>query len=407
MPPATRIATVEFRSLLLPPVRLPIRALQTLYRPQCAISNPRCAPPQCLTQRRGMNLYKTAKSKTLLGQHKALIFSPYTVEPPSASPHRINLFEGDKHHSNHTLIAKDVSLQEVYDNYVKDGYMIYSMQPLKKNMASDFKDVPEDDFPAIYKDYSFVHAHTHRVPMDSRQKGRQLGGLKNIIFNESSPTSYYRISMDRAYQFIEGGSPVEVRIRLQGKVSKFERHQPGDPTIWPWMHARFPHLRPDFIIKGMPEGTKFLINPVSDGRVCQWVMARPAQDTTQNLDEQFEKIKRRVTQSIKVGRQEMLPKLMRAQLVESGSADYSPHTGLPRVKARAKYAKGGDVTYGAEEKKRRAKDAEGAGFLVPDAEMVRKAEEDRAPRVKEDKADEKQGKRERQPAPWTGRGSRR
>jgi hypothetical protein len=333
-----------------------------------------------MTQRRGMNLYKTARAKTLLGQHKALIFEPYELAPLSATEYRINLFEADKHHDKHTLIAEDVSFQDVYDKYVKDGYMLYSMKQLKKGMANEFKDGKKPDVLDEYRNYSFVKAHSHRIPLNSAQKGRQIGGLKNIIFNESSPLSHYRICMDRAYQFIENGSPVEFRIRLQSKVAKADRLKHGDPTVWPWMHAHFPHLRPDFIQKGMPAGTEYLINPVSDGRVCQWVLAKPAPESNKaNLDKRFEKIKRSVVSSIRLGRQDMLPRAMREQLAQSGNENYSPSTGMSRHKAMLHFRSGGPVAYGAEEKKRLAKDADIEKFLAIDPAMAQTIE-------KEDKA---------------------
>lgn len=364
-----------------------------------------------------MNLYKTAKSKTLLGQHKSLTFSPYQIEPPSASSHRINLFETDKHHSKYQLIAEDVSFQEAYDSYVKPGHMIYCMKELKKGMAKTFATEEKEHLLDEYKNFSFVEAKSHRIPLNSPQKGRQLGGLKNIIFNESSPVSHYRLSMDRAYQFIELGSPVEFRIRLQGSVAKEQRLMPGDPTIWPWMHAHFPHLRPDFILKEMPEGTTFLINPVSDGRVCQWVLAKPTTvSSTQDLDKRFEKVQKGVVQSIRKGQQEMLPQQMRLQLAESGNENYSPNTGMPRSKAKAKYGKGGNVTYGAEEKKHMAKDAETYRFLQTDVDKKQRAEDKGAVEEEDEDEDEDEFRRRhryknRPPPerkhPWLGRGSRR
>ncbi|XP_014562008.1 hypothetical protein COCVIDRAFT_85412 [Bipolaris victoriae FI3] len=399
MRPATRTSLVEFRSILLPPIRIPVHALGALYRPQCSRPTPSGAPLQCLTQRRGMNLYKTARSKTLLGQHKSLTFSWYELEPPSASPNRINLFETDKHHSKYKLIAEDVSLQDAYDNYVKPGHMLYCMKELKKGMAKKFMAGEQEEVLNEYKNFSFAEAGSHRISLDSPQKGRQLGGLKNIIFNESSPVSHFRLCMDRAYQFINLGSPVEMRIRLQGSVSKENRLMPGDPAVWPWMHAHFPHLRPDFILKEMPEGTQFLINPVSDGRVCQWVMAKPTTGSNQDLDGRFEKVQKGVINSIRKGVQEMLPQRMRLLLAEGGNVNYSPNTGMPRSKARAKYSKGGDVTYGAEEKKHLAKDAETYRFLQPDDDGEFR------PRYRHNKQEDR-------PSPerkhrWLGRGSRR
>lgn len=365
----TQIPTVAFHSALLPPIRISLSALRTLHRPQCDALAPCTAPPQHLTQRRALNLYKSAKAKTVLGQHKALPFSWYKPSSPAKSPHRINLYDSDKHGRNLQLKAKNLSLKEVYDEHLKPGYMLYNTQALKKNMAKLYKNTGEE-IPAEYNDYTFVKPHTHSVPLDSSQKGRQMGGLKNIIVSEGGPPSYYRISLDRAYQFIENGSAVEMRIRLQAKLSKEQRGEAGDPTVWPWYHDYFPHYRPDFILKSMPEGTVFVINPVSDGHVCQWVMALGTKVGDKDLNKRFVKIQDSVRQSIKRGNQSMLPKRMRQELLDTGSEHYSTNTGLPKDQARGKFARGGKVTYGAEERKHQKRTVSQAveldPFMAPD-----------------------------------------
>jgi hypothetical protein len=210
--------------------------------------------------------------------------------------------------------------------------------------------------------------------MKSQQKGRERESLKNINFNLASPVEYCKISLDRAYQFIEAGSPVEIRTRLQGQMlAKEDRIKPGDPEVWPWIHKYFPHLRPDFILKSMPEGTVFLINPVSDGRIVQWVMSKSAQETAPvDLTKRLLRVKESVKQSTQKGKQSMLPKVLRKQLSESGQKDYSVNTAMPRLQARAKFSEGGKVTYGSEEKKWKERDAETDKFMVPDPQVERK-----------------------------------
>jgi hypothetical protein len=371
MRPTTRLPTVEFRSLLLPPIRVPLRAIQTLHRRQPA---PRTArPSQCLTQRRFLNLYKTAKAKTVLGQHKVLNFEVYDVAkaaPLSDSEHKINLYDSDRKSNKTTLIAEAISLQEVYDNHIKHGRLIYWTHTVDKKTAGILFKLQGEKIVNEHKDYALLSAHTHNVPIDNKQKGSQLGGVKVLIFNLASPISHHRIILDRAYQFIESGKPVEFRIRMQGtKLTPEERVQGGDPKMWPWMHHYFPHLRPDFVMKSMPEGTIFVVKPVSNGRMMQWVMSKPAKQMAPiDLTKRLLRVKESVKQSIREGKQSQLPKTMRKQLVESGLTDYSPNTGLPRLQARAKFAQGGKVILGAEEKKYQQRDAETDGFMLPDPE---------------------------------------
>jgi hypothetical protein len=310
-----------------------------------------------------------------LGQHKVLTFDTYDVAPPSDSSHRIHLYESNKKPNQTTLIASDISLQEVYDNHIKDGRMLYCNHAMDKKTVAKLYRLQGEDIANEYKNYAIINAHTHNVPIDNKQKGSQLGGLKTLIFNLASPIDHHRIILDRAYQFIEAGKPVEFRVRMQGtKLTKEERHQAGDPTMWPWMHMHFPHLRPDFIMKAMPEGTAYIVKPVSNGRQVQWVMAKPAKEMPPlDLTTRLLRVKESVKQSIREGKQSQLPKIMRKQLAESGLTDYSPNTGLPRLQARQKFAKG-NAKMGAEEKKYQQADAETDGFMLVDSEMQGKEE---------------------------------
>ncbi|KAF1830105.1 hypothetical protein BDW02DRAFT_115980 [Decorospora gaudefroyi] len=368
-----RIPTVEFRSLLLPPIRVPLRALQSLRGPQSASWVPHAAPlPLCTAQRRTLHLYKTAKAKTVLGQHKVLTFSGYEIAPPSDSDHRINLYHCGK--NDRRLIAENISLEEAYDKHVTDGKMLFCIDELKKSTAENFEKLKSLDIPAENNNFALIDAHTHRIPLPTKQKGYQLGGLKIIVFNLSSPIDYVKLSLDRAYQFIESGAVVEVRTRMKGKqLTKEERIQSGDFGVWPWMHAHFPHLRPDFVLKAMPKDTTMLIKPVSDGRIVQWVMSpKAALMPRMNLNRRLFRVKESVKQSIQQGKQGQLPKTLRAQLRAQGLDDYSVNTGMPRGQAREKFANGGKVKYGAEEKKhmRRSTDEDRDEFLQVDPELA-------------------------------------
>ena len=313
---------------------------------------------------------------TVLGQHKVLTFDKYDVEsvaPRAAVEHRINLYQGGKKESDRSLIAENISLQTLYDEHIKDGQLLYMTKHLDKKTIAGFHSPTKPGVTGEYRDMALMKSHSYSVPIKRAQKmnkGKTLGPLKVVIFTLVSPPEYIRLCMDRAYQFIESGSPVEMRTRMQGqKLSKEERIRAGNPEVWPRLHSHFPHLRPDFILKSMPEGTKYFVEPVSDGRIVQWVMGVPAKAQPQaNFTKRLFTVKRSVQKSIEEGQQAMLPKIMREQLQETGNLNYSKNTGLPKLQARLKYAAGGKVTYGGEERKWLARDAETDGFMVPNPE---------------------------------------
>ncbi|KAF2854922.1 hypothetical protein T440DRAFT_373714, partial [Plenodomus tracheiphilus IPT5] len=337
-----RMPTVEFRSLLLPPIRVSLRAFRSVARPRCAHQAPHATPhaAQCLAQLRSLHLYKSAKAKTLLGQHKLMTFTPYKVAPPSQSQHKVNLVDSSK---APIMIAEDISLQELYDDYVKPGQMLHLLHNIPKAVAENVDKIQTNKTADEFRNYSLMKPHD-AVKKGSKditlrdQKGKQLGQLKCIMIRLSSPNAYFRHCMDRAYQFVQSGSPVEFRTRLRGSTAKIEKIQAGPIDKWQWMHDHWPHLRPDFILKSMPEGSHFLIDPVSDGYIVQFVISLKMEKMPSgNLNARLWKVKKGVTHSVKSGVQTQLPKMMRQQLVEQGSTDYSVNSGLPKSQALAGY----------------------------------------------------------------------
>lgn len=156
----------------------------------------------------------------------------------------------------------------------------------------------------------------------------------------SSPTDYFRISLDRAWQFVKSGSPVEFRIRLRGSTAKKEKLERGDIERWRWMHNHWPHLRPDFILKAMPKGSRYLIEPVSDGYIVQFVISLEAERMpSMDLNKRLWKIKSGVDKSMRTGRQSQLPSIVRKRLQDQGIKSYSVHSGLTREQALSGYTK--------------------------------------------------------------------
>ncbi len=339
MPLTTRV--VRLRSFLVPPLRVAARSSPSHHCPNVD-RIPACATPVSLhvTPCRSLHLYKTARSRTTLGQHKVLNFDIYDVAAPSASQHKVNLIAG----SRGKLIAEDVTLQELYDDYVKPGEMLYLTEAVPKGRASSLSKLKADLPMGTAKTFAICKAHTTHAQLSkkttpSAHVGGTWGPLKTLNISLSSPPAYVQIQLDRCYRFLEVNCPVEFRIRFAGqKLTKAERLQPGDPDVWPWMHDHFPHLRPDFILKSMPAGTFYLIKPVTDGRIVQFVMAQKASNMPQsNLLNRLFQVKRSVQHSIKTGRQPGLPLLMRQQLQDEGQSAYSARTEMPLPRMEEKY----------------------------------------------------------------------
>jgi len=341
MPPNLRIPVAEFQSPLLAPIRIPLRAYVAAVRPQCALRGALAARvAQCGTPCRSLHLYKTARARTLLGQHKIRLFNKYDIRPPSKSQHLVNLVKSAK---DPTPLATNISLQQLYDDYVKPGKMLYLTNPTSKAREDNFRRLQEENVPQQSRDYALCEPYDiikkgSKIIKLQPQHGKQLGGLKNIMIRLSSPTQYFKVSLDRAWQFIDAGSPVEFRIRIRGSTSKKEKMEREDFKKWRWMHDHWPHLRPDFILKAMPEGSVFLIDPVSDGYIVQFVISRKVGIMPKlDLNHRLWKIKEGVRRSIETGKQSQLPQPLRQKLRDSGITAYSPHSGLPRDQALAGY----------------------------------------------------------------------
>ncbi|KAF1348284.1 hypothetical protein EJ07DRAFT_185072 [Lizonia empirigonia] len=296
MPPTARLATVEFRWLLLPPIRVSFRTLHAFARPPCRPVAPHARPAAtCLSQCRPLHLWVTAKAKTVVGMQKILAFDRYEQEPPSASDHRVTLVRSE---TDLRPLTEGVSLQELYDHHIGPGKFLYSAQPVPKTLAQDYEKMREYDVPSQANKYAILPAHTLPIHVKNPQiDGKQFGPLKNVHISLPNPIEYTKGALDRAYQFIELGLPVEFRMRLSGKKKKGTA--PPDPAVWPWMHAHFPHLRPDFILKSMPERSEYLIHPVTDGRVVQFVVGRqPAQMPGPDLTQRVFRVKEAVLESM-------------------------------------------------------------------------------------------------------------
>lgn len=339
--PSVRILIVEFRSLLSPPMRLPLRALHTLFRPRC-LTSPMGArrPPQCLEQRRNLVLYKTAKADTVLGMHKLLPFDLYQPPPFDASEHLVRLETDGK-------VIEEISLQDIYHHHVRPGRFLYLKEGPTKTETNSMGALQEKQLPNIYRTYGIFQAETLAGNKKEPHAGKGKGALRTTPLNLSSPAAYFIAALDRSYQFVKHESPVEFVMAITRKADKDKKKRlaPAGMDTWHWTHEHFPHLRPDFILKSMPKGSRYVIDPVSDGKRVQFVIAasQPAplelgyspgkeEHIPFNLTKRLFAVKGSVQKSIREGKQAQLPAVYRQMLHDSGNMSYHRRTNMPITK---------------------------------------------------------------------------
>lgn len=229
-------------------------------------------------------MYQTAVTKTVLGMQKVLGWSLYQPPKLEESEHKINIVklvkEGDGEPVKE-MVARDITLKNAYENYVGPRKMFLLADRLtKSDVPKHIKSFEEKDTVNRYRDYVIVDVGSARatvkLPKEDSKHGRQMAHLqwlRRFHFILSSTPEHNAQQLDKAYQFIELGCPVEFSIRVrQISERKFQEMELYEHDIFDYVYRHFPHLRPDFIFKSMPLGTTYKIQPLSDGRHVQFVL---------------------------------------------------------------------------------------------------------------------------------------
>ncbi|KAJ8113842.1 hypothetical protein OPT61_g4137 [Boeremia exigua] len=331
MPPTARLPTVEFRSALLPPIRVRLRTLHAFHRPSCAPDMLYRAAPAatCVGQRRPLHLWHTANSKTTLGMHKILNYDKFECPPLSASKHRVNLMRSFK---DTRAIAKNMSLEQLYKKHPGPGKILCMMDQIPKALSKSCAKMRENDTPSIHNNFCFapIHSDTPAAEPKSNKRGR----IREVHLLLSNPPSYMAIALERAYRFIKADVVVEFSIRfsetMMGKNSKAV-----DLDLPNWVQEHFPHLRPDFILKSMPEGSAFEIKPMTNGQMIKFVIGIPKDQTdlTKKLSTLQESVKKKLPKDVMA--QNYLTRLGRKGVPVNSKAAQAIETATRLGQARA------------------------------------------------------------------------
>ena len=165
--------------------------------------------------------------------------------------------------------------------------------------------------PTSKKCYSLVDIGKSRPPKNIAEgkptstKGR---GAKLLYLSPNATPSYFVVQMKRAWHFLNNDIAVEIHVKARGKNGRLicdnEARKAGKASYqgqelgqFDWKTkenlakldlspADLLHLRPDVIMKTMPEGISFAITPVANFEEYAWVLSpptRPAKDKVKYL----------------------------------------------------------------------------------------------------------------------------
>lgn len=236
--------------------------------------------PSALTsvaQCRHMSFLRLLANKSNKPPATLSLWKPYELPVPEDSQYNIYVM-GEKGKRS------AMSLDQLARDIRPGRFLIPTKTPTKQEANDPTQSLSDGQ---AYQDYTFTEVRPYTVKgpkmrtygQDARKlKFRMSRGKdgKLLTFDLASPPSFYQSCLDRAYAFLDAGHPVEFGLRYSGShIPKRDRLKEKDNRIWPWLHVRFPHLRPDFIRGAMPEGTCYVIPPFSDGRGLKFVMKAP------------------------------------------------------------------------------------------------------------------------------------
>lgn len=224
--------------------------------------------------------------------------------------------DGSQPPKSKVVIAEGLTPKEAYDRFVKPGQMLTLAETMHKGwVRPQLAAMQQLQAPEKFNDYVITKPYRLDTPVvvtGKKAKGHRPGDLvvppsmyeklREVHLLLHSPTSYWQEMLDRAYQFLELGCPVEfvIRARNSNGAKKARWRSAGTEQMDYWL-AHFPHMRPDVILRSMPAGTKFIIDPVTDGRALQFVLAIP-KGSMQDLNERLQNVKMMVTEAIEAGR---------------------------------------------------------------------------------------------------------
>ncbi|KAF2443732.1 hypothetical protein P171DRAFT_432917 [Karstenula rhodostoma CBS 690.94] len=336
MSPTARLSAT-FVPLLSPPLRISVQSLRWLTRRPPLV---RPSSPQC----RSLHLYKTARATTIHGMHKILAFSQYSPPNIAQSDHTINLVkfvENEAGANVRETVAEGLTLQQLLDDYIGPGKILRLVDTVPRiDAPPDQQSMVKRKTAEKHRDYSIIDAFSTGAHAEvggkkaTKARGNateiaHMLSLREIKIQLHTPMKHFGEMLDRAYQFIQLGSPVEFDICIRHITDKKAAVRFADSPqkdSLDYVYSHFPHLRPDFIFKSMPEGTRWVVDPFSNGRHVLFVLGRGTKRDEfgmSNFTKRVLNVQKAVLKGVGEGRIQQLPRGARSALASrvSGQRD--------------------------------------------------------------------------------------
>lgn len=229
-------------------------------------------------------------------------------------------------------ITKRVSLHDAYIKALKPGWFLVPKEAIVKKISENYEELVKNT--SRYNAYILQKTRSNvpvakKKPTSNSAQVQLMSALKELNFELGSSPEFFRIQMERAHAFLDAGHPVEFNMRAKQNKKK-EAH----PEMLNLILEHFPHLRPDFILQSMPEGTVYLVDPFVSGGHVKWAFVKKVHHTQGSMSKGILARKKKVAEAIEKGYASQLPKKMREKLIKAGHEEYSLDTGTTKKMAK-------------------------------------------------------------------------
>lgn len=92
----------------------------------------------------------------------------------------------------------------------------------------------------------------------------------------SQNLDYYMRTMNMAWHSLMEGTHVEIQVHL--------KHPSKDQAAFGEHVLKYLHLRPDVILRSMPQNSSIMIQPHTDNKICCWTMAGPFRNRNGSIE---------------------------------------------------------------------------------------------------------------------------
>ncbi|KAF2810570.1 uncharacterized protein BDZ99DRAFT_475490 [Mytilinidion resinicola] len=224
---------------------------------------------------RGFSLYKLSRAKTTLGTHGVKAYTPF--RPPQLSEDMTVLLSdkrkgqtqtGEQQKPDSLLKLGDTLTVSKLDETITPGSFL-----LPKETNSGWSTCWQTPDPNLT---SLQYELRELEPAKPTKPKKRTQAYAEIQLQFTSPVSYYHTRLRAAALFLEQNRIVEIHVRVPNQAlgkSVGKDNNTRNDAAFEWFWSTRPHLWPSIMLKAMPKGTYFKINPYIGRNEVAWVFA--------------------------------------------------------------------------------------------------------------------------------------